>query len=85
MECKDGARERDRLTLPLLNSIQAAFFLLSVAKAPAMVVVIVFGGMCCRPGPRVRVFFLPVGTGRASRGISSPGRTMVVVVVDMMG
>jgi hypothetical protein len=69
-----------KLTLPVLNSIQAAFFLLSVAKAPAIVHVIVLGGTCRRPGPSVRVFFFPVGLGRASCGISSPGMTIVVEV-----
>jgi hypothetical protein len=43
-----------------------------------MVVLIVFGGTCRRPGPSVRVFFLPVGLGKASCGISSPGMTIVM-------
>ena len=49
-----------------------------------MVVTMVLGGMWRRPGPRVRVFFLPVPLGRALWGISSPGRTTVAVVVAMM-
>ena len=65
------------LTLPVLYSIEAAFFLLSVTNAPAMVAVTVSGGMCRRPGPRVNVFFLPVPWGRALFAISSPGRTTV--------
>lgn len=75
------------LTLPLLDSIQAAFFLLSVTSAPAIVVVMVFGGMCRRPGPSVSVFFLPVGVGQAAWGSSSPGRTTVAdaAIADRRG
>lgn len=67
-----------KLTRPLFDSIQAAFFLLSVTRAPPMVAEIVVGGICRSPGPKVRVFFFPVGVGKASLGISSPGRTMVI-------
>ncbi len=56
------------------------FFLLSVANAPATVIAIVVGGRCRKPGPRVNVFFLPVGVGNALRGISSPGNITVAVV-----
>jgi hypothetical protein len=66
-----------RRTLPVLYSIEAAVFLLSVTRAPATVAVTVSGGMCRRPGPSVSVFFLPVPVGRALFAISSPGRTTV--------
>lgn len=72
-----GSRGRGGFTLPLLNSIEAAFFLLSVTRAPAMVAVTVSGGIWRRPGPIVNVFFLPVPCGKALFGISSPGRTIV--------
>ena len=36
----------ERHTLPLLYSTHAAFFFASVTKAPAIVVVIVSGGVC---------------------------------------
>lgn len=65
------------ITRPLLYSTEAAFFLLSVTRAPAIVAVMVSGGMCRRPGPRVSVFFLPVPVGKALFAISSPGSTMV--------
>ena len=64
-------------TLPVLYSTEAAFFLLSVTNAPAIVAVTVSGGMCRRPGPIVKVFFLPVPWGKALFAISSPGRTIV--------
>lgn len=61
----------------MLYSTEAAFFLLSVTSAPAIVAVTVSGGVCRKPGPRVSVFFLPVPVGRALFAMSSPGRTIV--------
>ena len=53
-----------------------AFFLVSVVRAPAIVVVIVFGGMCRRPGPNVRGLFGFADVGNADEEILSPGRTI---------
>ena len=53
-----------------------AAFLLSVCRDPAVVERTVDGGMCCSPGPRVRVPFLDLGSWDC--GISSPGRRTVV-------
>jgi hypothetical protein len=75
-----GIKQDDKLTLPLLYSTQAAFFLLSVVNAPAIVAVMVLGGMCRSPGPSVRGLFCFGGFGRACEGITSPGRTIVAVV-----
>ena len=63
-------------TRPLLYSTHVAFFLVSVARAPAIVVVMVFGGMCRRPGPNVRGLFGFADVGSADEGILSPGRTI---------
>jgi hypothetical protein len=68
------------ITLPLFDSTDAAFFLLSVTSAPAMVVTTVEGGMCRRPGPSFNVFRFPVPVGSAWDGISSPGSTSVAIV-----
>jgi hypothetical protein len=68
---------KNRLTLPVLYSTEAAFFLLSVTSAPATVAVTVSGGVCRKPGPSVSVFFLPVPVGRALFAMLSPGRTIV--------
>lgn len=71
---------RGRITLPLFDSTDAAFFLLSVTSAPAMVVTTVEGGMCRSPGPSFNVFRFPVPVGSACGGISSPGSTSVAIV-----
>lgn len=73
-------------TLPLLYSTEAAFFLVSVTRAPATVERTVLGGTCRRPGPSLSVFLLPVPVpiGSASGGMASPGRTSVVVEVVAM-
>lgn len=73
----DSGAVAEVLTFPLLYSTEAAFFLSSVANAPATVAATVLGGMCRRPGPRVNIFFLPVPLGSAWCGILSPGRTSV--------
>lgn len=73
---------RNSTRLPL-NSIQAAFFLLSIHNWPATVDVIVFGGICLSPGPS---FSGRVGCeGSMFVSIASPGRTnvSVAIVVDM--
>ena len=57
--------------------MEAVLFLLLVSSAPAMVVTMVAGGTCRRPGPSLSVFLLPVGAGSALRGISSPGSITV--------
>ena len=69
------------LTLPVFDSTEAAFFLLSVTSAPAIVAVTVSGGVCRKPGPKVKVFFLPVPVGNALFGMSSPGRTIVAAMM----
>lgn len=74
---EQARRNKSFLTLPVLYSTEAAFFLLSVTSAPAIVAVTVSGGVCRKPGPRVSVFFLPVPVGRALFAMSSPGRTIV--------
>jgi hypothetical protein len=71
-------------TRPLLNSIDAAFFLLSVTSAPAMVVTTVEGGMCRSPGPSFNVLRFPVPVGRMCAGISSPGRTSVAIILAVI-
>jgi hypothetical protein len=80
-----GTKQKNELTLPLLYSTQAAFFLLSVVNAPAIVAVMVLGGMCRSPGPSVRGLFCFCGFGRACEGITSPGRTTVAVVAIVSG
>jgi hypothetical protein len=77
--CEAGKGE---VTLPLLDSTDAAFFLLSVTSAPATVVTTVLGGRCRRPGPNFSVFLFPVPVGSTCAGISSPGRTSVAIVVE---
>ena len=64
-------------TRPLLFSTQMAFFLWSMRKGPARVVVIVDGGVCRNPGPSFRGTEGLDGTGRMSEGMVSPGRTIV--------
>jgi hypothetical protein len=77
---REGKRKSTR---PLLNSIDAAFFLLSVTSAPAMVVTTVDGGMCRSPGPSFNVLRFPVPVGRICAGISSPGRTSVAIIITV--
>jgi len=71
--------ERMRRTRLPLNSIQTAFFLLSVQSWPATVGVMVFGGMCRRPGPSLRGNFGCEGRDAGSR--ISPGSTNVSVAM----
>lgn len=84
-DLKKGEGEKsETLTLPLLYSIHAAFFFASVTRAPAIVALIVSGGMCCSPGPRVRALFFFAGVGSEAEDIWSPGRTTgrAVAMVD---
>ena len=43
--------DKGKLTRPPLNSTHIEFFLVSVHNCPATTGVMVFGGMCLRPGP----------------------------------
>ena len=71
-----------RHTRPPLNSIQAAFFLLSVHSWPATVGVMVLGGKCRSPGPS---FKGNVGCeGKVSESRLSPGRTNLSMVTAML-
>jgi hypothetical protein len=73
-------RERGKeLTRLPLNSTQTAFFLLSVQSWPATVGVMVFGGMCRRPGPSLRGNLGCEGSDAGFR--VSPGSTNVSVAI----
>ena len=54
-----------------------AFFLASVLRLPAVVTMIVDGGMWRRPGPSFRGVEVLVGIGSLDGGIVSPGRRTV--------
>jgi hypothetical protein len=72
-------RLREEHTRLPLNSTQTAFFRLSVQTWPATAEVMVFGGMCRRPGPSLRG---RVGCdGRDPGSSESPGRTKVSVAI----
>jgi len=73
-------KKRDHTRLPL-NSTQTAFFLLSVQSCPATVGVIVFGGICRKPGPSLRGNFGCEGRHAGSR--VSPGSTNVSVAIAL--
>ena len=66
------------LTLPLLFSTQMAFFLASVLRLPAVVTMIVEGGIWRRPGPSFRGMEVLVGVGSVDGGRVSPGRKTVL-------
>lgn len=62
-------------TLPLLFSTHIAFFLRSIHKSPATVLVMVDGGVCLSPGPSLSGSDDFWGTGRTSSERTSPGIT----------
>lgn len=76
-----GVEDGGLLTRPPLLSTQIAFLRLSMQSAPAMVGVIVEGGMCRRPGPSFKGMEGLVDVGRRSEGISSPGNTSCVAII----
>src|SRR5690242_10690025 len=68
-------------TRPPLNSTQTAFFLLFVHSCPATVGVMVFGGICRKPGPSFRG---NVGCDGSEDGSNScPGRTNIVAAIGI--
>lgn len=64
-------------TRPLLLSTHIAFFLWSIQSVPAIVGVIVAGGVWRRPGPSLSGTEGLDGVGRSSADIPSPGKTNV--------
>lgn len=64
-------------TRPLLFSTHIPFFLWSMQRVPAIVGVIVAGGVCRRPGPSLRGIEGLDGVGKSSAEMSSPGKTSV--------
>lgn len=75
-----GRVARRMLTRPPLFSTQIAFLRLSMYSEPAMVGVMVEGGICRRPGPSFRGMEGFGDVGRRSEGISSPGNTSRVAI-----